>query len=233
MTVQDYGRRQWLRRDQRLVPAPSPLPLPLTALCVCCGSFRCPHLGRSSHSLSNALWRAGISSCRSEDLPASPGVRGLDCWVSQWDRLVASRRPRLSRLPLLGRPQGHSELPTPLFLAACLPRAKAREGGVQPLGSTCLPTSQWGAVHSLNHGAAKANAEQGGLCQLPAWQGLLGFPGQEAGPLPCQMWGPSPSLMFESVRQDWPLRPWTEHSSSVWSHHIGGAQGLQTSCGPV
>ena len=86
---------------------------------------------------------------------------------------------------------------------------------------------------SPNHGAANANTEQGRLCQLPAWQGLLGFPGQEAGPLPCQMWGPSPSLMFESVRQDWPLRPWTEHSNSMWSHHMGGAQGLQTSCGPV
>ena len=74
------------------------------------------------------LWRAGISSCRSEDLPASPEVRGLDCWVSQWGSLVASRQPRLSRLPLLGRPQGHSELPTPLFLAACLPRAKGQRG---------------------------------------------------------------------------------------------------------
>lgn len=186
-----------------------------------------------SFSQQGVRLRAGISSCRSEDLPTSTGVRGLDCWVSQWDNLVASHWPRLSRLPLLGSPQGHSELPTPLFLAACFPRAKGREGGMQPLGSACLPTSQRGAVHSPNHGAANANTEQGCLCQLPAWQGLLGFPGQEAGPLPCQMWGPSPSLMFESVRQDWPLRPWTEHSNSMWSHHMGGAQGLQTSCGPV
>lgn len=103
--------------------------------------------------------------CRSEDLPASPGVRGLDCWVSQWGNLVASRWPRLSRLPLLGRPQGHSELPTPLFLAACLPRAKGRRGWCATSGLH-LPAHLPAGSSTQS---AKASAEQGGLCQLPAW----------------------------------------------------------------